>query len=91
MESLEKLPHLVIVGARPWGEQFSLIPCCSLLMVCSGHARPLCTFAARVALLRDVHITLFTHMRIRERVQTEVSRSFGPDTAARKDLIRCVF
>ena len=90
MGSLEKLPHLVIVGARPWGESCSLLSCCSFLMVFSGHARPLCTFSARVALLRDVHITLFTHLRIRERVQTEVLRSFGPDATARRNLVRCV-
>ncbi|KAH8085451.1 UDP-Glycosyltransferase/glycogen phosphorylase [Cristinia sonorae] len=55
-----------------------------------GHARPLCAFAARVALTRDVHITLFTVPRVLERVKTEVARGFGPEHAERQKLVRVI-
>ncbi|TCD71965.1 hypothetical protein EIP91_000097 [Steccherinum ochraceum] len=55
-----------------------------------GHARPLCAFASKVALTRDVYVTLFTTPRVLERVKNEVARAFGPENAERLKLIRIV-
>ncbi|CAL1707825.1 unnamed protein product [Somion occarium] len=53
-----------------------------------GHTRPLCTFAARLAQTRRVNVTLFTAPNFAERVEAELSRSFGPSDEALRDLIR---
>ena len=50
----------------------------------------MCTFAAKVALAPQVHVTLFTTPRVLERVKAEVSRNFGPEDAARRKLVRYV-
>ncbi|KAH8085452.1 UDP-Glycosyltransferase/glycogen phosphorylase [Cristinia sonorae] len=55
-----------------------------------GHARPLCAFAAQVALTRDVYVTLFTVPRVFDRVKTEVARAFGPENSERQKLVRVI-
>ncbi|TCD65432.1 hypothetical protein EIP91_002688 [Steccherinum ochraceum] len=55
-----------------------------------GHARPVCAFAAKVALVRDVQVTLFTSPAVYERIVKEVGRAFGPQDADRLQLIRIV-
>ncbi|CAL1707824.1 unnamed protein product [Somion occarium] len=53
-----------------------------------GHTRPLCTFAARLIQTCPVNVTFFTAPNIADRVEAEISRSFGPEDQALKDLIR---
>ncbi|TCD71978.1 hypothetical protein EIP91_000110 [Steccherinum ochraceum] len=53
-----------------------------------GHTRPICAFAAKVVLLRDIHVTFFTIPRILDRVKNEVDRGFRPEDAERRKLIR---
>ncbi|TCD71967.1 hypothetical protein EIP91_000099 [Steccherinum ochraceum] len=55
-----------------------------------GHARPLCGFAAKVVLARNIYVTLFTFPRIIERVKNEISRWFVPQDADRLNFIRIV-
>ncbi|KAH8103111.1 UDP-Glycosyltransferase/glycogen phosphorylase [Cristinia sonorae] len=55
-----------------------------------GHARPLCAFASRVVHSRDVHVTLFTVPRILNRMNAEISRSFGTADADRQKFIRVI-
>ncbi|KAK7692877.1 hypothetical protein QCA50_004512 [Cerrena zonata] len=53
-----------------------------------GHTRPLCTFAARLIQTRPINVTFFTSPSIIDKVLAEVSRSFGPNEQAGRDLIR---
>ncbi|TCD71969.1 hypothetical protein EIP91_000101 [Steccherinum ochraceum] len=55
-----------------------------------GHARPICAFAAKVVLIRDVQITMFTSPAVYGRVVKEIGRAFGPKDANRLKLIRIV-
>lgn len=90
MGSLGRTPHLVIAGVEPWGEfrrNAGIEP--SHKSPSTGHARPLCAFAAKVALTREVHVTLFTTPRILDRVKAEISRSFEP-ADDRQKLVRYV-
>lgn len=50
----------------------------------------MCAFAARVALVRDVQITLFTTPAVYKRVVEEVGRGFSSKDADRQKLIRYV-
>ncbi|TCD71970.1 hypothetical protein EIP91_000102 [Steccherinum ochraceum] len=55
-----------------------------------GHVRPVCAFAAKLVLTRDVHITMLATPAVYGRIVKEVGRSFSPKDADRLNLIRIV-
>ncbi|OSD06681.1 glycosyltransferase family 1 protein [Trametes coccinea BRFM310] len=51
-------------------------------MIMWGHARPMCTLAARLVKLRDVVVTMFMSGAFAERVRAEIGKDFEPGEAA---------
>lgn len=55
-----------------------------------GHARPICTFAAKVVLSRHIHVTFFTPLRVVDRIKTEIDRNFDASDVEKRKFIRYV-
>lgn len=90
--SLPDSTHIVLLATEAWGEfmltDHIVYPTKPINLITIGHTRPLCTFAARLIQTRPINVTFFTSPSIIDKVLTEVSRSFGPNEQAGRDLIR---